>query len=108
VPTAELPNEEGVLALNSRAEKQTDMSSHLCLTPTLGTAIQDWYEARSGFQSQSAKDRLTAYCKATDELGQSIAAWQAEQPELAEQFRFWFHSHQDVWSADGADAASSL
>jgi hypothetical protein len=39
-----------------------------------------------------------AYCKATDELGQAFTHWQTEQPELAQQFGFWFDSHKERWA----------
>jgi hypothetical protein len=94
--------------MNCHVKQQIEFSSLFSRTPSLEAAVKDWYTARHRYQCEPLKEHRHSYNAATDELGQSIAAWQADEPGLAEQFGLWFLSHQDVWSADGADAASSL
>ena len=66
-----------------------------CFTPSLESAARTWYAARHRYEIEPGKPNRDAYCKATDELWQSISAWQFEQPELFEQLKLWFAAHQD-------------
>lgn len=68
-----------------------DIDTHF--PPFLICAVTTWYEAMQRFQRQQCEQNQTAYCKATDELGQAISHWQIKQPKLVEQFAFWFRSH---------------
>jgi hypothetical protein len=60
------------------------------ITPELEAAIGNWQEALARYKADPMRGRLDAYCKATDELGQAIDLWTHAQPELAEQFKFFF------------------
>jgi hypothetical protein len=76
--------------------------------PSLDAATAAWKAARHRFQNEGGREQRDAYMNATDELGQAISRWQAEHPAVAEQFGFWFLSHQELWSVQGADGASRL
>lgn len=80
--------------MTDRCEDHTEPTQGFQLVPDLGTAITTWHLARHRFQNERQKEYQDAYMKATDELGQSISAWQAEQPELFEQLRFWAHPEE--------------
>ena len=62
-------------------------------TPSLDNAVETWCAARHAYQSEPRKNHLDAYNAASFELGQAFTRWQAEQPELFEQFRFWLIAH---------------
>jgi hypothetical protein len=76
--------------MSRKSQKQSELASHTCLAPSLEAATAAWYAARHRFQNEAGEEQRDAYMKVTDELGQAIAAWHAEQPELAEQFSLWF------------------
>ena len=76
--------------------------------PCLEAAILNWYGALHKCQSRPSREHRGEYCQRCDELGQSIVRWQAQQPELVEQFGSWFLSHQEVWSVHEPDGASEL
>ena len=75
--------------------QNNDLRTDSCFTPSLESATTAWYEARRLYESQPDRGHQNAYCKATNELGQSISAWQFAQPELFEQLKLWFAAHQD-------------
>ena len=66
-----------------------------CFTPSLESAARAWYEARHRYEIEPGKQNRDAYMKTTDELGQAFSKWKVERPELFEQLRLWFTSHQD-------------
>lgn len=61
--------------------------------PCLEAAIFNGYRAFHECQSQPTREHQGEYFKRCDELGQSISRWQAQQPELVEQFRRWFETN---------------
>ncbi len=91
--------------MNSDSKQQTKLTlgDH---ARCLEAAILNWTFAFHKCQTQPSREHLSEYAKRCDELGQSIARWQAQQPELVEQFGLWFLSHQDVWSVQEPDGAS--
>ncbi len=76
--------------------------------PCLEAAIINWNREFHNFQTQPSREHRGEYVKRCDELGQSISRWQVQQPELAEQFGYWFLSHQEIWSVQVPDGASGL
>jgi hypothetical protein len=75
--------------------QNNDLRMDWCFIPCLESAARAWYEARHRFQIEPSRQHQDDYCKATDELGQSLSACQVEQPELFEQLKLWFAAHQD-------------
>jgi hypothetical protein len=63
------------------------------LSPSLKSATRAWNVARHRYQIEPIREHLNGYDAATNVLGQAISLWRAEQPELVEQFRFWFAAH---------------
>jgi hypothetical protein len=53
-----------------------------------------WYAARHRFQIKPVRHNQDAYNAATDDLGLAFSKWKVEQPELFEQFMFWFKAHE--------------
>ena len=76
-------------------QQQTVLTADVTIAPQLQLAIETWYEARLRFQREPMKQTQDAYSKVTDELGQAFSQWEAEQPELVEQLRFWFVAHPE-------------
>ena len=94
--------------MNSHSKEQTKLILGGGHVPRLEAAILNWNMAFNKCQSQPSSEHQGEYVKRCDELGQSISRWQAQQPELVEQFGLWFLSHQEVWSLHGPDGASGL
>ena len=69
-------------------EQQTEPTLEIPISLRLQYAVQTWYAARHRCTIEPDKQNRDAYCKATDELGQTFSRWQLEQPELFEQFMF--------------------
>jgi hypothetical protein len=67
--------------------QQTEQRSNVI--PGIEAAIETWYEIRNSFQAEPCQQNLTAYDKATNELGQFFVRWQDAQPELFEQIRLF-------------------
>lgn len=63
------------------------------ISPRLEASIRDWYQSRHQFQFEPSNQNQDLYEKAFNELGKTISLWKIEQPELFEQFRFWFSAH---------------
>lgn len=76
--------------------------------PCIEAAIMNWNMAFHKCQTQPSREHQGEYVKRCDELGQSIARWQAQQPELVEQFGYWFLAHQEVWFVNEPDGAYRL
>jgi hypothetical protein len=76
--------------------------------PCLEAAILNWHAARHAYQNEPSKSLRDVYSKRTFQLGLSISRWQAQQPELVQQFGYWFDSHREVWSVQESDGASEL
>jgi hypothetical protein len=94
--------------MNNDSKEQTKLALVGVHAPCLEAAILNWNMALHKCQTQPSNEQLGEYCKRCDELGRSIARWQAQQPELVEQFGLWFLSHQEVWSVHEPDGASGL
>ena len=73
--------------------KQNPALVNTSISPRLEAAIRNWYQARYQFELESTKHNQDSYEIAFNELGQTISLWKIEQPELFEQFRFWFSAH---------------
>ena len=91
-----------------RALLQDEQTQDALFSTSLDAAIAAWLVARHAFQNEAGERQRDKYEATTNELGQAIAAWRAEQPEIAEQFGWWFLSHQEVWSVREPDGASEL
>lgn len=77
--------------MNTRVERQKEMVTlEDFFVPSLLVAIASWHRARHAFENERSKEQQDSYCAATQALGQSIAEWQTANPELAEQFKFFF------------------
>lgn len=61
--------------------------------PCLEAAIINWNRAFHKCQTQPSKEHLGEYVQRCYQLGESISRWQVQQPELVEQFGFWFRAH---------------
>lgn len=81
--------------MNNHSKKQTELAPGGDHAPCLEAAILNWNKAFHNYSAQPSKGHQDTYCKRCDELGQSISRWQLQQPELVEQFRFWFRSHPE-------------
>jgi hypothetical protein len=79
--------------MTKRAQQQTELTPVTTLSPSLENAVANWNKARFAVQDEPCREHLNGYNAATDELGQAIDQWRSEQPELFEQFGFWFKSH---------------
>lgn len=79
--------------MNSHSKQQTKLTlaDH---APCLEAAILNWNKAFHSFHTQPSKEHQDAYCKRCDQLGQSIARWEGQQPDLVDQFRLWFRAHE--------------
>lgn len=81
--------------MSNEQHQNEELTLEVALVPGLATAISEWYAARHRFQIERVRQHRDDYNKTTDELGQAFSQWQAEQPDLFEQFRFWFRAHQE-------------
>lgn len=79
--------------MNGNRTIQKPALMDMSITPHLKTAIHNWFEAMRQFQVEPALQNQNRYEIATNELGQAISQWRVEQPELFEQFKFWFCAH---------------
>ena len=81
-------------AMSVEQPLNNEMMLEDCFVPGLETAIKAWYAARHRFQIEPVRQSQDAYNKSTFELGQAFSEWSTQQPELFEQVRFWFYSHE--------------
>jgi len=65
------------------------------LPASLENAITAWNRARHAVQDEPCMENRNGYEVSTNQLGQAISQWRTEQPDLFEQFGFWFESQ---WS----------
>lgn len=76
--------------------------------PCIEAAILNWYSAFRNYRAQPSREHQGEYCRESHRLGQSISRWQAQQPELVQQFGYWFDSHREVWFVQEPDTESGL
>ena len=76
-------------------EPHQSNESTLEFAPDLATAMSARYAARHRFQIEPMRLHQDDYNAATDELGHAFSQWQAEQPELFEQLRFWLNAYPE-------------
>jgi len=84
--------------------KLQPLTQDVHFSPGLDVAIAAWKKAGHEFENERSNNHQDAYMKATDELGQAISAWVAEQPEVADEFATWFDAKRTL----GAIAESPL
>lgn len=82
--------------MKEQSKQQPDPTKNVHFLPTLDAAIAVWETSRQAFQNEAGKEVRCAYMKATDELGQAISAWAAEQPEVADEFATWFDAKRTL------------
>ena len=82
--------------MNNRSKEQTILVLGGDQAPCLEAALINWNKAFHNFQTQPSREHQIDYCKRCDELGQSISRWQAQQPELVEQFGFYFRHSTSI------------
>jgi hypothetical protein len=82
--------------MKKKSLQQNEHTKDVHISPSLDTAIAAWIAARHSFQSEPLKHNQNAYMEATDELGQAISAWAAEQPEVADEFATWFDTKRTL------------
>lgn len=77
--------------MNTGAKSQIEgMTLDDFFVPRLQQAIANWQRARHAVEAERGREQQNLYCAATQALGRSLSEWQAANPALAEQFKFYF------------------
>lgn len=81
--------------MNTGAKSQTEaVTLEDFFVPSLQEAIANWQRARHAVEDDRGREQQNHYCAATQALGQSLSEWQAANPALAEQFKFFFFAQE--------------
>ncbi len=81
--------------MNNHSKEQTKLALAGDHARCLEAAILNWTFAFHKCQTRPSREHLSEYVQRCFQLGDSISRWQLQQPELVEQFRFWFRSHPE-------------
>ena len=81
--------------MDTRVRDQTEkLTLEDFFVPSLPEAFANWHRARHAVVNERGREQRKSYCSATLALGESLREWQAANPALAEQFRFFFIAHE--------------